>query len=351
MQIVERKVEKKIILAYFIMNESFILYTSYYALIEGLTDAQLGQLLRAIFIYARNGEQIQLDPVVRMAFAFIVDDIKRNQVKYQEKVERWRANGKKGGRPKKNQEENQKPSVFLENQEENQKPSGFKKNLNVYVNDDVNVYNKLTNVSINKEDKSSMSISENPKIDVEAEKSKKSDKKKLEINYEAIKDYWNDSHDKTNSVMRRITKMTENRRMMVRSRVREYDGDVSVIYKAIDKAMASDYLNQGHNWATFEWVMTKTYFPKVLDGYYDNKQEGEQKKQPAASDFGASIQAASTIARNSTPEAQEQKLKEHIRQLIETVKENPNSFAKGQLVAYYESGAVKKMGFDWTPKN
>ena len=99
------------------MNDSFILYTSYYALIEGLTDEQLGQLTRAIFLYARDGKIIKLDPVVRMAFGFIIDDIKRNKAKYEEKVERWRANGKKGGRPRKNQEDKQKP-IGLENNQE-----------------------------------------------------------------------------------------------------------------------------------------------------------------------------------------------------------------------------------------
>ena len=67
------------------MNDSFILYTSYYAIIEGLTDEQLGQLTRALFIYARDGKTIKLEPVVRMAFVFIKDKIERNQTKYQKK--------------------------------------------------------------------------------------------------------------------------------------------------------------------------------------------------------------------------------------------------------------------------
>ena len=72
------------------MSDSFILYTSYYALIEGLTDEQLGQLTRAIFLYARDGKIIKLDPVVRMAFVFIKDNIERNQDKYQAKCEKNR---------------------------------------------------------------------------------------------------------------------------------------------------------------------------------------------------------------------------------------------------------------------
>ena len=122
------------------MSDSFILYTSYYALIEGLTDEQLGQLTRAIFLYARDGETINLEPVVRMAFGFIVDDMKRNKAKYEEKVERWRANGKKGGRPRKNQEDKQKPIGLDKNQEVSeitkQNQEVFSKTLydNEYVN-------------------------------------------------------------------------------------------------------------------------------------------------------------------------------------------------------------------------
>ena len=77
------------------MNDSFILYTSYYAIIEGLTDEQLGQLTRALFIYARDGKAIKLEPVVRMAFSFIKDNIDRNADKYQKKCERNRENIRK----------------------------------------------------------------------------------------------------------------------------------------------------------------------------------------------------------------------------------------------------------------
>ena len=100
------------------MNDSFILYTSYYALIEGLNHEELAQLTRAIFLYARDGKIIKLDPVVRMAFGFIIDDIKRNKAKYEERVEVWRANGRKGGAPKGNQNARKKQPVGCENNQE-----------------------------------------------------------------------------------------------------------------------------------------------------------------------------------------------------------------------------------------
>ena len=90
------------------MNDSFILYTSYYAIIEGLTDEQLGQLTRALFIYARDGKAIKLEPVVRMAFSFIKDNIDRNADKYQKKCERNRENIRKRWEKKQAEDTNER---------------------------------------------------------------------------------------------------------------------------------------------------------------------------------------------------------------------------------------------------
>ena len=80
--------------------------------------------------------------------------------------------------------------------------------------------------------------------------SEKKKSKKGEIDYAAIKDYWNEQHDKTNSAMRRLTLMTDNRKEAIRGRLKDCKGDISKIYMAIDKAMASDYLNTRHSWAS-----------------------------------------------------------------------------------------------------
>ena len=221
------------------MNDSFILYTSYYALIEGLTDEQLGQLTRAIFLYARDGEIIKLDPVVRMAFGFIIDDMKRNKAKYEEKVERWRANGKKGGRPRKNQEDKQKPIGLDKNQEvfekTKQNQEVLKKTLydNEYDNEYDNDVSKETDNNIPSNE--GLSISDFPKVDPA--------KRCANIDFSAIKEYWNSKHDQSGSAMRRLTLMSDQRKSNVRARIREYGGDVQKVYKAIDKAMESDFMN------------------------------------------------------------------------------------------------------------
>lgn len=350
------------------MNDSFILYTSYYALIEGLTDEQLGQLTRAIFLYARDGETISLEPVVRMAFGFIVDDMKRNKAKYEEKVERWRANGKKGGRPRKNQEDKQKPIGLDKNQEVSkitkQNQEVFSKTLydndNVYVND----VSKETNILEPSKEASMQSFSEK-NVCAASEPQKSSEKKKSkkgEIDYAAIKDYWNEQHDKTNSAMRRLTLMTENRKEAIRGRLKDCKGDISKIYLAIDKAMASDYLNAGHSWASYDWVMTRKYFPKVLEGNYDNTKPATSQ-QPQSAAVKAQDPSATTRpsigelyeqAKHQQPasqQSQDSKFRWVIQQNLADLKKNPNNKpAKDSLTRYYEKGVLQRLGIDWKPE-
>ena len=354
------------------MNDSFILYTSYYALIEGLTDEQLGQLTRAIFLYARDGEIISLEPVVRMAFGFIVDDMKRNKAKYEEKVERWRANGKKGGRPRKNQEDKQKPIGFENNQEVSeitkQNQEVFSKTLydndNEYVddNDNDNDVSKETNILEPSKEASMQSFSAK-NVCAAAEPQKSSEKKKSkkgEIDYAAIKDYWNEQHDKTNSAMRRLTLMTENRKEAIRGRLKDCKGDISKIYLAIDKAMASSYLNAGHSWASYDWVMTRKYFPKVLEGNYDNTEPAASQQPAAAKPQDPSATARPSIgelyeqAKHRQPapqQSQDDKFRGVIQQNLADLKKNPrNKPAKDSLTRYYERGVLQRLGIDWKPE-
>ena len=350
------------------MNNSFILYTSYYALIEGLTDEQLGQLTRAIFLYARDGKTISLEPVVRMAFGFIVDDMKRNKAKYEEKVERWRANGKKGEAREKAGDTNvHERTRTCENNTNVHERSPYD-NDNEYVNDNEydndNDVSKETNILEPSKEASMQSFSEKNVCAAE-EPQKSSEKKKSkkgEIDYAAIKDYWNEQHDKTNSAMRRLTLMTDNRKEAIRGRLKDCKGDISKIYLAIDKAMASDYLNAGHSWASYDWVMTRKYFPKVLEGNYDNTkpatsqqpQSAAVKAQDPAATARPSIGELYEQAKHQQPASQQNqdnKFRWVIQQNLEDLKKNPNNKpAKDSLTRYYERGVLQRLGIDWKPE-
>lgn len=351
------------------MNDSFILYTSYYALIEGLTDEQLGQLTRAIFLYARDGEVINLEPVVRMAFAFIKDNIERNQDKYQAKCEKNRQIALERERKKREAREkavntnvHERSRTCENNTNVHERSPYDNDNDNEYDND--NDVSKETNILEPSKEASMQSFSEKNVCAAE-EPQKSSEKKKSkkgEIDYAAIKDYWNEQHDKTNSAMRRLTLMTDNRKEAIRGRLKDCKGDISKIYLAIDKAMASDYLNAGHSWASYDWVMTRKYFPKVLEGNYDNTkpatsqqpQSAAAKAQDPAATARPSIGELYEQAKHQQPasqQSQDSKFRWVIQQNLEDLKKNPNiKPAKDSLTRYYERGVLQRLGIDWKPE-
>lgn len=352
------------------MNDSFILYTSYYALIEGLSDEQLGQLTRAIFLYARDGEIICLEPVVRMAFAFIKDNIERNQDKYQAKCEKnrqialERERKKREAREKAGNTNVHERSRTCENNTNVHERSPYDNdNDNEYDNDSDNDVSNETDILEPSKEASMQSFSEK-NVCAASEPQKSSEKKKSkkgEIDYAAIKDYWNEQHDKTNSAMRRLTLMTDNRKEAIRGRLKDCKGDISKIYLAIDKAMASDYLNAGHSWASYDWVMTRKYFPKVLEGNYDNtKPAGSQQPQAAAKAQDPTTTARPSIGERyeqakhqqpSSQQSQDDKFRWVIQQNLDDLKKNPrNKPAKDSLARFYEQGVLQRLGIDWKPE-
>lgn len=341
------------------MNDSFILYTSYYALIEGLTDEQLGQLTRAIFLYARDGKIIKLDPVVRMAFVFIKDNIERNQDKYQAKCEKNRQIALERERKKREAREK------ADNTNVHERSRTCENNTNVherspYDNDNDNEYDNDNDVSKETDNnipsKEGSSISENPKVDPARRCAK--------IDFAAIKAYWNTKHDQSGSAMRRLTLMSDQRKSNVRARIREYGGDVQKVYKAIDKAMASDFMNgkNGKGWvASFDWMMCPSNFPKVLEGNYDNEQPaGSQQPQAAAKAQDPAETARPSIgeryeqAKHQQPASQQSrddKFRWVIQQNLDDLKKNPrNKPAKDSLARFYEQGVLQRLGIDWKPE-
>ena len=158
--------------------------------------------------------------------------------------------------------------------------------------------------------------------------------------------------------MRRLTLMSEQRKANVRARLREVGGDIAKVYKAIDIAMASDFMNgkNGKGWiASFDWIMCPTNFPKVLEGNYTNE---ERKQQPAQEDPTAT--ARQTIgerweqAKHNQPANEQQdaadKYRWIIQQNLEDLRKNPhNKPARQSLVKFYEQGVLQKLGISWKP--
>ena len=116
------------------MKESFVFYKSFYESIKEVDDNIQLELFKAICEYSLNDEEIELTPISKALFTLMKPIIDSAKKRYVASVE----NGKKGGRPRK--EENlEKPNQNLE--ETQTKPNqNLNVNDNVNVNDNINIY-------------------------------------------------------------------------------------------------------------------------------------------------------------------------------------------------------------------
>ncbi|WP_218418994.1 DUF6291 domain-containing protein [Segatella copri] len=348
------------------MNDSFILYASDYQLIEGLTDEQLGQLTRALFIYARDGEVINLEPVVRMAFVFIKDKIDRNQAKYQKKCERNRENIRKRWNKSNTNDTKENERIPKNTNVYERIPNDTTRYLSDSDSDsesdsdsDSDVSNETDILEPSKEGILSASVKTEAPAGGKVSKSQK-------IDYAGIKEYWNRKHYETKSVMPPITLMTENRKVMVKARLRQCKGDVKTLYRAIDIAMASDFMN-GNNkkgWVSkFDWIFgNEQNFAKVLEGNFNNTepaasqqpQSAEARAQDPTATERLSIGERYELAKHRQPASQQDqgnKFRWIIQQNLADLKKNPrNKPAKDSLARFYEKGVLQRLGIDWKPE-
>lgn len=98
-------------------KKSFILYHSHFDFVSPLSVNQRGDLLTAIFAHERGEELPRLDGETNMAFIGIRQDLDRNKEKYARICEINSENGRKGGRPPKNEKTERllkKPNGFSE---------------------------------------------------------------------------------------------------------------------------------------------------------------------------------------------------------------------------------------------
>lgn len=101
-----------------------------------LTDEQFGRVIRAALAYAEDGEVPDLADLETLAFAVIRGDIDRARKAYDEKCERLRANGMKGGRPASEKPDGTKR--FSENQMQPEEPKQNKTIQNKTIQNNTN---------------------------------------------------------------------------------------------------------------------------------------------------------------------------------------------------------------------
>lgn len=82
-------------------KKSFLVYFDWEAPLQELTDEELGELFRAIFIYAKYGEEFEFEHrSLKLVFGFIKSTLERDRISYEEKCKKNAENDAKGGKKK-----------------------------------------------------------------------------------------------------------------------------------------------------------------------------------------------------------------------------------------------------------
>jgi hypothetical protein len=115
-------------------KKSFVAYCDWLESFEELTDEEAGKLAKHLFRYVNDLNPEPPDKITKMCFIPIKQSLKRDLVKYEERADRARENGAKGGRPK-----TQKTQSVIS---EPKKPDSVNVSVSVNVNDNVNVSSK-----------------------------------------------------------------------------------------------------------------------------------------------------------------------------------------------------------------
>lgn len=160
-------------------NRKYIqLYHDSLVILEKLTDEQAGILLKAIYQYSQNNEKPNLDFALDIAITPFINQIDREQERNLQNADIYRENGRKGGRPKKNQN-NQ--SGFLEtkdNQNNQLKP------ITTTITNTITTNNTITKTNT----KHRPQINENDEFDIEKENKPPLMNDKT---WELFKEWWN----------------------------------------------------------------------------------------------------------------------------------------------------------------
>ncbi|MGN0929168.1 MAG: DUF6291 domain-containing protein [Alphaproteobacteria bacterium] len=220
-------------------KDGFVIYKSFYAPIQSLSDESLGKLFRAIFEYQIHGVCVELPVELTMAFNFFKTKFESDNIKYEAIVHRNKENGRKGGRPSKedtNSENPKNPLGFLE-------PKKADKDKDKDKDKDEDKKNK--------------------------EERDKSLSKKDGIDFDEIKAKWKEY----NPNLEQPRMLNDKRKKAIRILLKNNNATIDDLYMAF-KLISTSSFCQGrnkNNWkATFDWLIndTKGCFNRVLEGVY-----------------------------------------------------------------------------------
>ena len=265
------------------MKKSIIIYADCIAILEELTYEQAGRLFKAILSYV-NDEPVtetEDDPAIKMAFKVLKTQIDRDAEKYDEICKKRSEAGKR-----------HKGNQYTRLDELKKKVEQMEQKFQTGTTG--------TDSDSDSENDSELSNDNNIILAPYGASSSHDDP----INFDGLVIFFNSTMQKYNSVICQIKDIKGKRRDAVRARSRERGKKSLAI--VFENAAKSDFLNGKNDRgfiANFDWLVRPNNFIKVLEGNYNNENNGTNRTSDSAGQ--RANDAASIVARllseNKTP--------------------------------------------------
>ena len=292
-----------------IEKESYMLYRGWNPLFESLPKEQLGELFYAICCYQSGKEYEIKNQFVKGVFEMVLMQFQKDEANYKEKCEIRAKNGKKGAENR--WQDNSKCQT-----EENTDDSKNGKNGKCHSEDGKNgkcyfshneKKSEMAKMAIEEEDeeededkkiktvshsslRSECSVPETGFGDSEnGQPDEKIPVEREQTNYKAVVD----SYNSLCKSFPKVTKLSERRRKAIKARLKEYT--LAELEKAFALAEESEFLKgaNNRNWmASFDWIISDSNLPKVLEGKYANRASpagGKSKSMWGEDDYIAKL--------------------------------------------------------------
>ena len=297
-------------------KKSWLFYKTWNNMFLKLPKAEAGELLQAMCALEEGVEFTIENPILEAVFSTIKEQMLANTERFYKEKEK-RQNASKKGVEARAEKKKQSDDESLTNNQPivNQSLTNGQPIVNQ------SFIKRLPNVTYKDKDEDEDKVEDEDKDEVEEEEKDKKTKtvshsslrsecsvpetgfgdsenvppdekipvEREQTNYKAVVD----SYNSLCKSFPKVTKLSERRRKAIRARLKEYS--LAELEKAFALAEESEFLKgaNNRNWmASFDWIISDSNLPKVLEGKYANRASpagGKSKSMWGEDDFVAKV--------------------------------------------------------------
>ena len=252
-------------------KRSFLFMESWTTLFESMPSEEAGDLIKAVCAFSRGEKPNIENPLILAMFNLIAKQIIENEEKYKAKCEKQAEYGRIGSAKRWDNTKKKDPIANdgypinsdrgewhkeedKEEEEEEDREEEKDKKTKTVSHSSLRSECSVPETGFG----DSENVPPDEKIPVERE----------QTNYKAVVD----SYNSLCKSFPKVTKLSERRRKAIRARLKEYS--LAELEKAFALAEESEFLKgaNNRNWmASFDWIISDSNLPKVLEGKYANR--------------------------------------------------------------------------------